>query len=480
VPTGYQLELITRGKEETEKMSGGTQELTKTAVVKEMPLGISEGVREALHREVEQLWAKAYAKAHDLSPGGFFALEREIREDALKVGGTVLSLALERGMGTGYQGTSMSCENCKQPARFVNHRGKTLFTLMHPVGVKRAYYYCGACGRGYFPLDERLGIVESLVSPGLAEAIVQVNAELPFERAEELLASLSGVHYSRRDAREMTEVFGDQLEKEAQEEIQAMFKVGKRKPTPVENPQTPERLYISPDGTTVHMEDGWKEVKVASVFTASVPVKKDEEPVRERTRYVGTTEDSQAFGRRLYVEALKQGLEKTKEVVVLADGGAWIWNEAETWLPKDRIEIIDFFHAKEKLWEVAKVVYGEGSPKAAAWAERWSGVLYKRNGATVLPALRGLRPKGQAKKEEVRKTIGYFVTHQNRMRYGYLRRHGYFIGSGVTESSCKHLVGSRLKQAGMCWNKVNVQAILQVRVALLNQRWDHLWKGRLN
>jgi len=32
----------------------------------------------------------------------------------------------------------------------------------------------------------------------------------------------------------------------------------------------------------------------------------------------------------------------------------------------------------------------------------------------------------------------------------------------------------------MCWNKINVQAILQLRVALLNQRWDTLWKGSLN
>lgn len=460
-------------------MNGGTQELTKTDASKEMLIGIPNIVREALHREVEQLWLKAYAKAHDLTPGGFFTLEREIREGALKVGGMVLGLALERGMGTGYQGTSMNCESCKQPARFVNHRGKMIFTLMHQVGVKRAYYYCGACGQGYFPLDKRLGIVESLVSPALAQAVVRVNAEVPFERAEELLTSLSGVHYNRRDAREMTEAFGERLEEEAQEEIRTMFKEGKRKPTPVENPEAPERLYISPDGTTVHMEDGWKEVKVASVFTASVPVKKGEEPERQRTRYVGTTEDSQTFGRRLYVEALKQGLEKTKEVVVLADGGAWIWNEAETWLPKDRIEIIDFFHAKEKLWEVAHAVYGEGSSKAAAWAERWSGVLYKQDGAAVLPALKRLRPPPRAK-EEVRKVLGYFAAHRDRMRYGYFRRHGYFIGSGVTESSCKHLVGSRLKQAGMCWNKVNVQAMLQVRVALLNQRWDHLWQGHLN
>ena len=150
-------------------MNGGTQELTKTAVVKEMPLGIPEVVREALHREVEQLWAKAYTKAHDLTPGGFFAMEREIREDALKVGGTVLGLALERGMGTGYQGTSMSCESGKQPARCVNHRDKTIFTLMHPVGVK--LHWLGRYGiqlqaSGRFPAQAGGHVLEQGQCPG--------------------------------------------------------------------------------------------------------------------------------------------------------------------------------------------------------------------------------------------------------------------------------------------------------------------------
>jgi hypothetical protein len=458
-------------------VQGVTNVLNQNSGIK-IPARMPESVRVKAMGELEGIWAKAYERAQGASKQTVYQMEREVREGVLRLGGQLLSQALQVGVGTGYQGTSRACATCEEPARFVSHRTKHVFSLLFPWELKRAYYHCRVCSKGSFPLDEQLGI-SGRVSPALEEALVEVNAQVPFDRAQELFWKTSGVLYNARDAREVTEAFGERLEKEAQEEIQAMFTVGKRKPTPVENPKIPERLYISPDGTTVHMEDGWKEVKVASVFTTGVPVKKGEEPERERTRYVGTTEESQAFGRRLYVEALKCGLEKSQEVVVLADGGAWIWNEAETWLPKDRIEIIDFFHAKEKLWDIGKAVHGEGSPKAAAWAERWSGVLYKRGGAAVLPALKRLRSTNRAK-EEVRKTIGYFATHQNRMRYGYFRRHGYFIGSGVTESSCKHLVGSRLKQAGMCWNKVNVQAILQVRVALLNQRWDHLWKGRLN
>jgi len=71
-------------------MNGGARELSKTAVVRELPLGIPETLRQTMHEEVEPLWTRIYAKAHGLTPGGFHALEREVREEALKLGGKVL------------------------------------------------------------------------------------------------------------------------------------------------------------------------------------------------------------------------------------------------------------------------------------------------------------------------------------------------------------------------------------------------------
>ncbi|MBI5245288.1 MAG: hypothetical protein HY922_16620 [Elusimicrobia bacterium] len=49
----------------------------------------------------------------------------------------------------------------------------------------------------------------------------------------------------------------------------------------------------------------------------------------------------------------------------------------------------------------------------------------------------------------MRRAIHYFQANLRRMRYKDFRKAGYFIGSGVVESACKHLVASRLKQAGM-------------------------------
>jgi hypothetical protein len=186
-------------------------------------------------------------------------------------------------------------------------------------------------------------------------------------------------------------------------------------------------------------------------------------------------EDSEAFGRRFYVEGLKLGLGENPEVVVIADGAHWIWNEADKNLPENRVEIIDFYHASEKLWGVAKLAFGEESPQAKAWAETQAHQLKRGKFDQVLKALESLRIKGKEAKAVQRQTIGYFKTNERRMRYGEFRKKGYFIGSGVVESSCKHLVASRLKQAGMRWTKKGAQSILQLRLACLNQRWDHLW-----
>ena len=247
-----------------------------------------------------------------------------------------------------------------------------------------------------------------------------------------------------------------------------------KKPNPRELAKVPERLYFSPDGTTIHTEAGWKEVKVGAVFTTAVP-EPGEDPVREVTRYVGTLEDSEAFGRRFYVEGLKLGLGENPEVVVIADGAHWIWNEADKNLPENRVEIIDFYHASEKLWTAAKLAFGEESPETKKWAEKQAHRLKRGGFNQVLNALEHLPIRGKEAKAVQRQIIGYFKTNRHRMRYGEFRKKGYFIGSGVVESSCKHLVAARLKQAGMRWTKKGAQSILQLRLACLNQRWDHLW-----
>ena len=76
------------------------------------------------------------------------------------------------------------------------------------------------------------------------------------------------------------------------------------------------------------------------------------------------------------------------------------------------------------------------------------------------------------------KQIEYFVTNSLRMTYGTFRAQGLFIGSGVVEAGCKTVVGKRLKNSGMFWSVKGAQNVLDLRTALLNNRFEDLWLAR--
>ena len=101
------------------------------------------------------------------------------------------------------------------------------------------------------------------------------------------------------------------------------------------------KLYIAIDGTGVPMvpretegrrgkqESGkakTREAKIGCVFTQT---NLDEAgfPIRDEgsTTYVGAIEEAEAFGRRIYAEAIRRGLGQAEKVIVLGDGAPWIW-----------------------------------------------------------------------------------------------------------------------------------------------------------
>ena len=45
------------------------------------------------------------------------------------------------------------------------------------------------------------------------------------------------------------------------------------------------------------------------------------------------------------------------------------------------------------------------------------------------------------------------------------------VGSGVVESACKRIVGSRLKRSGCRWSKAGANALLAVKCCIDNSRW---------
>ena len=92
--------------------------------------------------------------------------------------------------------------------------------------------------------------------------------------------------------------------------------------------------------------------------------------------------------------------------------------------------------------------------------------------------MRRLRPSGEVRKDEVRKTVAFLLTNAHRMRYKSFRDQGLFVGSGVIEAGCKTIIGHRLKQSGMRWTVRGANAIIALRCCQLSGRWEQFWEAR--
>jgi hypothetical protein len=64
------------------------------------------------------------------------------------------------------------------------------------------------------------------------------------------------------------------------------------------------------------------------------------------------------------------------------------------------------------------------------------------------------------------------------MRYHKFRHQHLFVGSGVIESGCKTVIGSRLKQSGMFWTVRGANAIVALRRCHLNRQFEDYWEDR--
>lgn len=358
---------------------------------------------------------------------------------------------------------------CGGRMRFERYRARKVLTVLGPAEVKRAYYRCQACKATYYVGAEELGDAEGGKTIGVQEALSLLAGHMPFEESADKVERLLGIHTCTSEVEKHAEAWGERLEEEWESEVEAVFE----EHAEVLPEAAPERLYVALDGCKTPLVDAWRETRVGAVYDTRG---RDEEGVDEagRTTYVGVVyRPYEEFGRRLYVEALRRGLGRAKEEVVLGDGAPWIWELAAMHFP-NATHIVDWYHVSKHLWDVADKVYGQGSPQAKDWVERQQARLRAGEVEGVIRSLRRLKPPPQAA-ETVRKNIDYLRTNRERMKYNEYRERGLHIGSGIVESACKHLVNQRLKRSGMRWTQRGAQATLNLRVLDLNGRWDAYW-----
>jgi hypothetical protein len=414
------------------------------------------------------------------------ATEMAIRSGMHAVGGTLLEKLLESDAG--YRGPCVPCGQ-GHLARFVDYRSKSVLTVLTRIHVRRAYYHCAECQAGVIPKDSDLDIVATSFSPGVRRLMGRVGGKEAFDEGRSDLEELAGIVVNTKEVERVSETIGEQIEAMARRERAAALS-GKV----VVLPQGLPKMYVEMDGTGVpmvpHETEGrpgkdptgkakTREAKLGCVFTQTT-LDDVGRPVRDdaSTTYVAAIETAEAFGRRIFTEAIRRGSRCAEEIIVLGDGAPWIWNIADEHFP-GATQIVDLYHAREHLSNLAKVLYGPGSFKAKLWADARIAELDAGNVQTLLATMSRLRPVAETAKDELRKASAYFETNVARMQYARFRRQGLFVGSGVVEAGCKTIMGRRLKQSGMRWTVRGANAILALRCADLSGRWEQFWEARV-
>jgi hypothetical protein len=188
---------------------------------------------------------------------------------------------------------------------------------------------------------------------------------------------------------------------------------------------------------------------------------------------VRTQGDSTDLGRRLHWEALRGGLGRAKDKLVLGDGIAWIWNlKANRW-PEAR-ELLDFWHGGQHLWSLGRACAGMDEARAQPWVEkRLQGLRHGRE-RKLLKEISTLKASRSQVGQMVQKEKNYFAGQAQRMNYKEIADRGWPIGSGPVESSCRQ-DQCRFKRPGQSWTPRGFGNLSALDQARRNNHWDELW-----
>ncbi len=317
-----------------------------------------------------------------------------------------------------------------------------------------------------------------------------VGSDTTFDQGREQMRVLAGLDVTRKAVERHAEAIGGEIERRDQGAIQSAIQLDL--PT-VAGSDIPV-LYIEMDGTGVPVTaaeiEGRKgkngdqpartrEVKLGCVFTQTA-TDKEGRPVRDEssTTYTGAIEDAEAFGRRMYCQAWNRGWSRAQKKVIIADGAVWIWNIADREFP-GATQIVDLYHAREHLWELAGKLFATDERRRKNWATRCQKKLDAGKIESLVKQLREFLAPSTDTAELLRVEAEYFERNRARMRYPAFRRQKLFVGSGVIEAACRTVIAKRLKQSGMFWTVRGANSIIALRCCRLNRDFEDYWTSRV-
>jgi hypothetical protein len=385
---------------------------------------------------------------------------------------------------------SLPCA-CGHAAQYVGMRSRPVLTAVGWARIDRPYYLCSECHQGQFPTDVQLDIDKTDYSPGVRRMLAAVGCETPFTPGRKQLKLLADIEVTAKAIERTAESIGADIEARQQQDIRR----SKQLCLPAMAGAPIPHLYVQMDGTQVFVVKSetegragrtpglparTRECKLGCVFTQT-GIDDQGRPLRDEgsTTYVGAIETAEDFGLRIYTEAYHRGWDRATVRVVMGDGSHWIWNLADRHFP-GAIQIVDLYHARQHLWDLARLLFPGDEAAQRRWIKRKLYWLENGKIEKLVSTLRKLANSNTAPElaKAIRIEAEYFDSNRERMRYPSFRKLNLFVGSGVIEAGCKTVIGSRLKQSGMFWTVKGANAIIALRCCCVSRKFEAYWEDR--
>ncbi|MBW2736480.1 MAG: ISKra4 family transposase [Deltaproteobacteria bacterium] len=412
------------------------------------------------------------------------------------------------------KGVAAPCPKCAQATESEGRRRRTWKSVLGLLRLKRRYSCCTSCKAGIAPAQQALGLPDGEFTARLEEVCTMMATTVPHGMATELVDKLCGIDVSVKAVQDMTERRGMAVVSEDQAESQEhtpFLLTGLSVPTQTRpddsspSSAAPKVAYVEIDGVVpITREEltgkelsatdrrrqkrakkqkarGGKgrryrivgrEVKNAVLYDGKDCVA--ESPSRgsilDKT-YVSHLGNWVPFALLLWVAMLRKRFDGAKLLIVLSDGSEWIRSLAN-WFPIEAFLILDLYHVKRRIFEVAHAVFGEHTREARAWAEVQGDRIEAGNITHVIEALSFLAPRRAQTRKLIADLKGYLDNNRDRMKYPEYRRRGLRISSAAVESANFHVTGTRLKLQGMRWSAEGAAQMAVLRADLFNGRWE--------
>jgi DNA-directed RNA polymerase subunit RPC12/RpoP len=397
-------------------------------------------------------------------------IEEGVRELQQRTGRIVLESAFQR---IADQTPAPCC--CGHKMKNCGRRVIGVQAMFGEIPVERRRYRCPRCGHEAYPADARYCCGQHRLTRPLAQRICQLATVEHFTRLPELVAAQHGVNLCHETMWDLVHEVGTAVDKRRQAEAQPSVQ---RRIAPPAEQRPPKTIYVTCDGimyctnlTEPRHDDPelqrltWQQMKVGCVYWQDAQE-------RWHKQITWGRESPAEFGAALWRLACQCGYQQAPEKIFAADGGEWCW-EIHARYFGEATGILDWYHASEHVWDAARQVAPDAS---SVWAQAALDHLHEGGGAALVTWLKSQpAPSADGARAALEHLINYSATKVDLMNYPDDRRHGWQIGTGMIESTCKQLVGCRLKGPGMHWSEAGALAVTALRATDLNGKWNPCW-----